>query len=148
MSLTHRFAGFTTLAILLAHPAFADEPEEMSSKEYKVREYLKLTGAEALSHQMVEQTVAAMAGMPGLHPGFPQEFRNVAAETSFTDMTVPVYMENLTEADLDAAIAYWSSPAGQRMAEATPVITQQAMVIGQTWGAQVGEEAMRRLQAQ
>jgi hypothetical protein len=148
MSLTHRLAGFTTLAIILAQPAFAQDDGEMDSKEYKVREYLKLTGAEALSHQMVEQTVASMAGIPGLHPDFAQEFRNVAAETSFTDMTVPVYMDNLTEADLDAAIAYWSSPAGQRMAEATPVITQQAMAIGQTWGAQVGEEAMRRIQAQ
>jgi hypothetical protein len=147
MSLTHRLASFATLAIILAQPAFAQDDSEMSSKEYKVREYLKLTGAEALSHQMIEQTVASMAAIPGLHPDFPQEFRNVAAETSFTDMTVPVYLEHLTEEDVDAAIAYWSSPAGQRMAAATPVITQQSMAIGQAWGAQVGEEAMRRIQA-
>ena len=146
--MTYRFAGFAILGMFLVQPAFAQDDEEMSSKEYKVREYLKLTGAEALAHQMLEQTITSLSAMPGLHPDFPQEFRNVAAETSFTDMTVPVYIEHLSEDDLDAAIAYWSSPAGQRMAAATPTISQESMLIGQTWGAQVGEEAMRRVQAQ
>ena len=146
MSLTTRFVSLSILGLCLTQSAFAQDDKEPSSKETKVREYQRLTGQEALSHQMVEQSLTAMSQMPGLHPDFLQEFRNVAAEMNFTEMTVAIYMEHLTEEDLDAAIAYWSSPAGQRMAAATPIITQESMAAGQLWGQQVGAEAMRRIQ--
>ena len=44
---------------------------------------------------------------------------------------IPIYQRHLTKTDLDAVIAFYSSPVGQRLLKETPVITSEAMKAGQ-----------------
>lgn len=118
-----------------------------SVREQKVRKLLELTGAAKLGQQTLDAMMAEFSVMPGLPPGFIEEVRALAKAESLVDLIVPVYLENLQEADIDAAIAFYSSPAGQRMAAALPTINQQSMIVGQQWGAQIAEQAMRNLMA-
>jgi len=134
-----------SLCVLLTSEAVAEDP--MSSHEAKVRELMKLTGAEALGAQMMDGMLAQMQGNPALPEGFIEEFQRVASDNDLVDLIVPVYIEHVSEADVDAAITFYSSDAGKRLIAVQPTITAESMALGQQWGVQLGEETMRRLQA-
>ena len=138
----------TALAGLLASAALADEPpEELSSHQQKVDRLLELTGAAEMGHQVMDGMLAQFQQMPQVSSEFIAEFRVVAAEADFMGLVREIYVTNVTETDIDSAIAYWSSPAGQRMAAATPQITTESVAMGQAWGVELAEETMRRLDA-
>ncbi|MEM6633770.1 MAG: DUF2059 domain-containing protein [Bacteroidota bacterium] len=62
------------------------------------------------------------------------------------DMLVPVYSKHLTEEDMHAVIEFYSTPVGKKFAEKTPLITQESMQIGQSWGMKIGEEFVKKME--
>jgi hypothetical protein len=122
-------------------------PVAVDPREAKVRKLLELTGAAQLGQQTLDAMLMEFSSMPGLPPGFIEEVRALAKAEQLVDLIVPVYLKNLQEADIDAAIAFYSSPSGKRMVAALPAINQQSMAAGQQWGAQLAEQAMKNLQA-
>jgi uncharacterized protein len=56
------------------------------------------------------------------------------------------YASELSLADLQALIAFYRTPAGQRFAERSPFITQKTMLAGQRWGQAIGAEIEAELQ--
>jgi hypothetical protein len=122
-------------------------PVAMDPREQKVRKLLELTGAAAIGQQTLDAMLMEFSSMPGLPPGFIDEVRALAKADQLVDLIVPVYLKNLQEADIDAAIAFYSSPSGKRMVTALPAINQQSMAAGQQWGAQLAEQAMKNLMA-
>jgi hypothetical protein len=129
-------------------PAAPTTPAKpMDPREAKVRKLLELTGAAALGQQTLDAMLMEFSSMPGLPPGFIEEIRALAKAEQLVDLIVPVYLQHLQEADIDAAIAFYSSPSGKRMVSALPAINQQSMAAGQQWGAQLAEQAMKNLMA-
>jgi len=47
------------------------------------------------------------------------------------DAMIPIYQRHLTKADLDSVIAFYSSPAGQKLLKEQPAMTAEAMKAGQ-----------------
>jgi hypothetical protein len=46
------------------------------------------------------------------------------------DAVVPIYQRHLTKSDLDAVIAFYSSPAGQKLLKESPAMMAEAMKAG------------------
>ena len=55
-------------------------------------------------------------------------------------MIAPVYAKYLNQNELQQLIEFYDSPVGRKLAESTPLITQESMQIGQKWGEKIGEE--------
>ncbi|NEW84922.1 MAG: DUF2059 domain-containing protein, partial [Mariniphaga sp.] len=47
---------------------------------------------------------------------------------------IPVYKKHFTQDDVKAIIAFYESPAGNKLAEKTPLIAVEAMQSSQAWG--------------
>ncbi|MCB0631532.1 MAG: DUF2059 domain-containing protein [Saprospiraceae bacterium] len=73
------------------------------------------------------------------------EFKNTSME-ELVQMLAPVYYEHLSLEDLEAIVQFYESPAGKKLAEKTPLITQQSMQVGQEWGRKIGEKVAAELQ--
>lgn len=48
---------------------------------------------------------------------------------------IPIYDEFFTLEDIEALIAFYKSPAGQKFIDVTPAFTKRSMELGQEWGA-------------
>jgi hypothetical protein len=135
-------------AILLfigAAPAHADE----AGKAAKIEEMLKLTHVDQLMDQMIaqmqpmmdeqmnkmEEQLKGSVGLPPEAKGMSAEFgRRMLAwlqqKLSWEKMKpiyTKIYSETLTEEEIDGAIAYYRTPAGQSMIKKMPVLMQKSM---------------------
>ncbi|MEL6368054.1 MAG: DUF2059 domain-containing protein [Pseudomonadota bacterium] len=152
------------LALILLFPhtllAQGNDPEYNAL----VDEMLEITGALAVSEQMsalmIEQMGNVLRAQGNDLPkrAFDIMADEVSASVSesiasgeFQKMMYPIYAKYLSKADLEAAIAFYRTPAGKRIARATPLMAQEGMLVGQQWGqtlgAEIGRRVMKRLEA-
>jgi len=73
-----------------------------------------------------------------------KEFLKTSIDT-LVDMLVPVYTKYMTQPDLEEIIKFYQTPVGQKYAKNTPLITQEAMQIGEKWGMKIGQEIDKKL---
>lgn len=136
-------AAVFTAGVFAAPHLQLPDAEAKATKEQKVRQFLQLTGADALGKQMMDGMMANFAQMPGLPAGFAARFRELAMKEDLSEMLIPVYMKNLEEGDLDGLIKFYQSPSGKKFIAAQPAILQESMAIGQKWGTNLAERAMK-----
>lgn len=60
--------------------------------------------------------------------------------TSFISKMVPVYKNHYSESDLREAILMYKTPIGRKIAEKTPLITQESLPISMQWGMEISEK--------
>ena len=65
--------------------------------------------------------------------------------TSMVDGIAAVYAANFTTAELRDIEAFYRQPTGQRMLEKMPVVSQQALAVGQEIGRKAAEDLRQRL---
>ena len=76
--------------------------------------------------------------MPDATPEEKKQFREMmdevmrqalgpAAINEMLEATIPVYQRHLTKADLDAMVAFYSSPVGQKILHEQPAMVQESM---------------------
>lgn len=142
-----KFLFLSLLALVVfAFPASGAGPTgATSAKEQKIRKLIALTGGEELARQMLEDMLLELGKDPDAPAGMAEKFRALAAKEDLVSQYVPIYSAHLQEAELDAAIAFFSSPAGQRFAKAQPGIVRDSMAAGSKWGADLAERAMKEL---
>jgi uncharacterized protein len=129
----------------LADQMFGPEAQATQRKQQKVRRLMALTGAEDTGRQMMDMMTSHFSQASSIPPGFMEKFREVAEQESIVDLLVPVYMKHFSEEDLDAAITFHESPAGKRFLAAQPRVLQEAKEVGEQWGVQLAEKALRAL---
>ena len=135
----------TAEARALTDQMFGPEVQATKRKQQKVRRLMALTGAEDTGRQMMDMMTGHFEKSSSIPPGFMEKFREVAQQESIVDMLVPVYMKHFSEEDLDAAITFHESPAGRRFLAAQPRVMQEAKEVGEQWGVQLAEKALRAL---
>ena len=119
--------------------------EAYTEKLYK---YLELSGSKANSMAAINQMIEGMKSQTDLLPGeFYDEIgrRFDDSYANLVEMLVPVYFKYFTSKDLDALIAFSQSELGQKVTSVMPMVLQESIAIGQTWGAQIGEEIMNEI---
>jgi|SRR5271156_6386135 len=137
--------AFAALVICLAFASFdfaqenaADAPASREQVEkylelVHLREVLRVrvaAGATQL-HQVIHGVVQENSGLP---PDFEVRMDKMADDIlndyptdEAIDVTIPVYQKNLTSGEVDALIAFYSTPTGQSIIRKLPVITAEAM---------------------
>jgi hypothetical protein len=65
--------------------------------------------------------------------------------TSMVDGIATVYANNFTVAELRDIEAFYQQPTGQKMLEKAPLISQQALAVGQEIGRKAAEDLRQRL---
>jgi hypothetical protein len=80
----------------------------------------------------------------GINPQVPGEFWDAFIAharrdtTQLLDLLVPIYATHLTQDEIEQLIRFYESPIGKRLTAVQPLITQESMAAGQTWGAAIG----------
>ena len=120
--------------------------------EYKAafKKFFELSGSQNTFKTMVPQLIAMFKQQKsGVPDAFWQEFEADAIKSTdnLIDLMAPIYQKHLTLADLKKIIEFYESPAGKKLAEKTPLISQESMAAGQQWGMQLGQKMMQKLQA-
>jgi len=75
--------------------------------------------------------------------------RFVARKGELLDQIAALYATEMTLDELNAIVAFYKSPAGEKFASVQPKILRESMALGQRWGQRIGaefaEEARREL---
>lgn len=72
-------------------------------------------------------------------------YENYPVDQILGDM-VPVYQKHLTKSDIDAVLAFYTSPVGQKLMQEMPAMTEEAMQIASSRLQEDNEAIMRRLE--
>lgn len=79
-----------------------------------------------------------------------EQARNIYSIDEMIADAVPVYQRHISKSDADAVIAFYSSPAGQRLLDETPAITREYMGVVmsrmQTRSARLSDEMQAEIQ--
>jgi uncharacterized protein len=141
------------LLVALAAPAAAQQPSP--EKEQLIREFFKTVRVMEVVDQMIPTATTGIlqqfrvlvpnltdAHIADLSRIMVEEFK--AHQTSFETLMVLVYDKHFTKEELEAAIAFYRTPAGASLAAKMPIVSQEGMLVGQRWGAEVGRRAADR----
>jgi hypothetical protein len=56
-----------------------------------------------------------------------------------------VYSRNFSSEDMRAMTAFYKTPAGQRLLQKLPTVTQEVMIVGGKFGQSVGEDMRKKM---
>lgn len=138
--------AFVSFCLILT-PLLAAQQAE--TKEQKVRRLLTTMKAADSAMQGIDGMIDAMrSSMPQVSEDFWKSFRAEVKPDELIDLLVPVYADNLDDADIEGLLRFFESPVGQKFIAKQGVILQQSMAAGQKWGEQLAIRAMQQLQKQ
>lgn len=142
-----------TLGALLLSGTMCGRAMAQSDKKYRqaLVEMLDASHALTAAETMLEQL---LPNMRQLAPEIPAEFWS-KAESRFAfehlkerliDLYVPIYRARFSIDELRAITEFYRTPIGQKLAEATPTMTIEAMQAGEQLGMELMDELMRDLE--
>ncbi len=148
-----RIAGLLTAAFLAGGGAWSARSSWLGAeaaglasrpagKEQKARRLIELTGGKELELGILASAIDRAGSFPSLPPDFAARFRALAAKNDVLSRLVPIYAKHLTEPDLDAAIAWFDSPAGRNFHAAQPAIIAETQAAGEAWAREIMEQAV------
>jgi uncharacterized protein len=119
-------------------------------------ELMRLAGSREMAMQFIDaflprQIEFVGKANPDLDEAFLQrlgsEIRAEAAASldDFAEAGATIYMRHFTSAEIDALIAFYRSPLGQKVIETTPAIMQASMAAGGEWSKAVLVRVMERI---
>jgi hypothetical protein len=139
----------TLIALTLA---FAAAPVQAGqSTKDKIRQLIELDGASAVADAVIDKQrplvrQSFLAGHPGSSNKLADAYVDAfAAELTarrgeFLDLIVEIYAGTFTAAEVDALLAFYLSPLGQKARAAAPSILVQGQQAGAAWGAKYGAD--------
>ncbi len=138
------------LAFCISLPSVADPappaPAAAATPEQLARKLIDLTGGGSLGKQVMGQMLDMFrTSNPSLPDEFWTEVMASVDEDELVDLAVPIYVKNLTVDEMQAAIAFYSTPQGRSLVSKLPVIMQESMTAGQKWGEQLGRQIYEKI---
>jgi len=110
------------------------------AKEAEIRKLIELSGAVKSGEKVIDQMLSQFKAT---HPELSDEtFARIREKIDMQGLMedlIPVYAKYYTLGDLQALNAFYSSPAGQHMIAAQPLILQESMKAGMKWGQDLGK---------
>ena len=113
-----------------------------------IRQLLAITGTGKRMVQGMETMVPAQrAANPRIPAAFWDSFLAHARQdtTRLLEQLIPIYAAHLTKAELEGLVRFYETPLGRRVAEVLPLIMQESMQAGQSWGAGIGRQVAESL---
>jgi len=129
------------LCTITFSPLFADNEED------QIRHLLELSGSGDIGVMVIESMVMQFQT---LFPEIPKEYWSIFQEETTADelinLVVPIYQTYFTTQDIGGLIEFYESPLGQKLSASQPMITQDSMLAGQAWGAEVAHRILKRME--
>lgn len=139
--------GILCISMLLGGMCLAQEAVSGAPNKEDVMKFMDLMHVRQQMTQLMDGM--KQSARVGAEAGFKQEIPNptsdqlekvdALADVVFGDMPIgeiidamiPIYQKHISKADLNAIVAFYSSPVGQRLLEEQPAILSEAMEAGQ-----------------
>lgn len=117
-----------------------------------INKQTRLTMASMQRQTQAATTEALKARYPQITPEQLERVRRISDESmknfpvdGMLDDMVPVYQKHLTQSDVGAMIAFYSSPTGKKLMQEMPQIMQEALQASNTRIQKQMADAMRRI---
>ena len=120
-----------TIAILALIVTFFTSHSQNESYKDVLLEYMEVQGSLDSFNNSIDQMSQMMGGQieaDKLKPIMDEMF------LSLVDALVPVYKNHLSIQDLKDGIEMYKTPIGKKIAQKTPLITQETMNVSMQWG--------------
>ena len=126
-----------------AQPTKETDPATVAT----ARELLEMSGGGKLGARVIDQMISSFKQK---FPAIPDSvWDGLGKEMNGDDLVtlaLPVYTKHFTDQEMKAIMAFYRTPAGAKLVESMPDITQEMSRIGQEWGKNVGQKVVQRLQ--
>ena len=114
-----------------------------------LKEYFEVSGSLNVFKTAVSEMITNMKVMNSTVPEeFWKEMEKEMLGTSIDDLIStlePVYKKHLTESDLKDVIKFYKTPAGKKLAQESPSLTQESMQAGQRWGQSIAGKVLQKM---
>ena len=139
-----RFLPLLLAAAALAGAVLAGAPARADSGD--ARALMQTLGAEEIATRVTQQMILTLRQTYSFFPAaFWEEVERGIQVRQVVDQTTAACTRHLTPADIQAAIVFFESPAGQRIAQALPAIAQETAQTGGSMGIHAVLEALKKL---
>ena len=135
-----------TSASLQTTTAADEQPPAHPITPAQVHEMLELTGANRLKNQVMRgMWVNLQKAFPPFVPKDVLDDLEASLEKADLEpMLISAYQKRVSTEDAAQAIAFYKTPAGQRLIRALPQITQEMQAAGAKLGMQVTQDVLAR----
>ena len=127
---------------LLLCVSFTITAQETSASQEKAVALIKASGGDKAFEDAISQIGVSVSSEN-------KEAYNTEAKATLDEIYTKLgtlYTEEFTDAELDELIKFYDTELGKKLSEKQYLISQKAMMIGQTWGMQVGAIAQKYAQ--
>ncbi len=128
--------------VLILLVAINLQAQEKSVLQTKSEKLIKLTGAGKAFEDAIMQ-IGAGVGADNKE-AYKKEAEGTLGE--IYDQLGALYAEEFTEEEVDALISFYNTELGKKLSVKQLLISQKAMMIGQSWGMKVGGIAQKYAQ--
>jgi hypothetical protein len=132
-----------TIVILALIVTFFTSHSQNESYKDVLLEYMEVQGSLDSFNNSIDQMSQMMGGQieaDKLKPIMDEMF------LSLVDALVPVYKNHLSIQDLKDGIEMYKTPIGKKIAQKTPLITQEAMNVSMQWGMEFSSKIQELMQ--
>ena len=134
---------YIVLVILFAICIFGINAQ---TKNDDILKLLRVSGSDKLAEQIMDAMIPQFQQLvPGIPDTFWTRFREKLNIDDLLYACIPVYDKYYTQDEIKELIAFYESPLGQKMVEVTPLLTQETMAIGRSWGEKLGRDIVNEL---
>ncbi len=128
-----------------APPKEAEKAAAPSGKEEKVRRLVRAMKVKDLFLAEVGAQLEGQESMGVLPKGFAKKFAETADTEAYLDIVAKAWSEHADEATVDAAIAFYESPAGEKFTAAQAPIARSLEAGVQAWAMEASMKTMQAL---
>jgi len=107
--------------------------------EDEVIKFIKITNADQLMLQVLEMSLnSVIPQMEEENPDFPtkeylERFKQKIDANYFMYQTIPIYSKYYTKEEISELVAFYETPIGRKLTNASPQIVQGMMEANQIW---------------
>ncbi|MEL6161713.1 MAG: DUF2059 domain-containing protein [Cyanobacteria bacterium J06627_32] len=132
----------------LAVPSTPSFAEEAVSKTERIEQLIEMTNASDVSVQVTETMFAQFRrALPQVPDEWWDSFIEKINASDINSLLIPVYERNFTDAEISAMVDFYQTPEGQSIIAKMPLLVEDSMAVGQTWGEGLALEVLHELEA-
>ena len=143
---------FVLTSTAIAQDPIIEPPQAEISDEFKAEmaKFLDNNGSEESYQSAIDQIfdmyAVQFAEVPKEYwDRIKKEMKEIGI-SELQELLVPVYAKHFTLEDLKAINAFYETPIGKKLGEKTPILTAESMQVGQTWGMQLANRILEKME--
>ncbi|MFV5689921.1 DUF2059 domain-containing protein [Flavobacterium sp. ZT3R25] len=116
------------------------------SKMDNIKNLLELTGSGKLGVQVGENMIISFKkSYPNVPVEFWDNFLKEMNSDTLINLIIPIYDKYYTESEIKQLAEFYQSSLGKKLISIMPLVLQESMQAGQTWGKEIGEKVYNNL---